>query len=123
MLRQHFFECRGHVLTAVPLPVRRRGCVRLCAWSCSPLVAARGLQLPSFCMAIYFRSSYRQVVTATSSIFCWSDVLLAARGLQYAKQGSTVHNFMYVCVISTLRNEFNLVPSPPGFYMVTNVTA
>ena len=55
MLRQHFFECRGHVLTAVPLPVRRRGCVRLCAWSCSPLVAARGLQLPSFCTAIYFR--------------------------------------------------------------------
>jgi len=43
--------------------------------------------------------------------------------LQYAKQGSTVHNFMYVCVISTLRNEFNLLPSPPGFYMVTNVTA
>ncbi|TKV96106.1 hypothetical protein SEVIR_9G407750v4 [Setaria viridis] len=88
-----------------------------------PTPAARALQLTSFCTAIYFRSSYRRVVAAASSIFCWFDVLLAARGLQYAKRGSTVHNFMYVCVISTLRNEFNLLPSPPGFYMVTNVTA
>lgn len=128
MLRQPSFERRGRVLADVSFPVRRCGRARLCVWPCNPLVAARGLQLQSPCTAIYGSSS--DITFAAVSIVCGcsvmptATVLLAARGLQYAMQNSTVGISMYVCVISNLRNVFVFVFLPSlGFCMVTNVSA